>query len=345
MKINLKKSLKVKPEERIGKFNLFLIGSITLIAVFSIGQIITQKIIQEGKKNNLPEISTGVFVDQNGAAKKETGSNQEPFKTILKALEAAEENPEIKDIFIFAGEYPGEFELPQDINLYGEPGETLINNKSLDGKTLVLKGNNTIQGLGIQGGRYAVHIPEEAKTIKIKNCQIKNASWYGIYNKKHPEANEEYSLEVTDSEISGNYKQGLYLQKGNFLMKNSKSINNSEEGVDLHLDMNSTIIDSEISNNGEGGIETELGNMTLTVQGCLIENNGSSGINLQSDSDGAVVKIENNSVNDNRAFGIRCALHSKTPGLYFSKALQPFPDKTNSFTGNRTSIDPNCWNR
>lgn len=337
--------IKVKPEEKIGKFNLLLFGSAILIMVFSIGQIANQKIIRDNQKNNLVEfqITTNLFVNKESLTENANGAPLEPFKTLSQAIEFSKKNPAIKNIYIYPAHYQGILEIPQGINLYAHHPDTFITNLSLDEKTLTLKGHNTIRGLTIQGGRYAIYIPSEAQLIQIKNCKIENASWYGIYNQKHPEINDQYKLELINSEVSKNYRQGLYLQKGTFIMKNSRAINNGEEGVDLHTDMNSTILDSQISNNGEGGVETELGNINLTIQNCLIENNGSSGVNLQSDIENSIVKIENNILNNNRDFGIRCALHSKISKPYFTKALQPYPAKTNQFSGNNTNIDPNCW--
>jgi len=341
----LKKSIKVKSEERIGKFNLFLIGSIALIAVFSIGQIASQKIILTGRRNNLPkfQITTDIFVDGNSVIKKGNGTPSKPFKMVQQALDLIVKNPQIKNIYLYPAQYKGFFEIPQNVNLYAYHPDTLLLNLPPNKKTLLLKGNNLIRGLTIQGGRYAVFIPKEAQSIQIQNCKIEKADWYGIYNEKHPEANDRYSLKITDSEISQNSLQGLYLQKGTFSMDNSKSINNGEEGVDLHIDMNSTITNSEISNNGEGGIETELGNINLTVQNCLIKNNESSGINLQTYSENSSVKIEGNQINNNRDFGIRCALHAKISRPYFTKAFETYPLKINEFSNNgKTSIDPNC---
>jgi len=317
-----------------------------LIAVFSIGQTTTQKIIQIGLTNSLPEyeITNSIFVDKNSSESKELGTPLKPFKTISQGLDFIKQNQGVENIYIKPGQYQGIIEIPTGVNLLAHQSETFITNNSLDEKTLLLNGNNTINGLTVQGGRYAIFIPEEAKKIIIKNSKIENASWYGVYNKKHPEINEEYSLTIENSEISGNYRQGLYLQKGIFVMTNSKALNNGEEGVDLHADMTSIIRNSEISNNGEGGIETELENINLTVEDSLIENNGSSGINLQSAGDNSYVKISGNKINKNSDFGIRCALHSKISRPYFTKAFETYPSKINTFSSNgKTPIDPNCW--
>ena len=344
-KCKFKKFIKPKPEEQIGIFSLFLFGSITLIIIISISQLFSQKIIKTGLKNNLPEfqITTDIFVNGNSIIKKRDGSPLKPFKNISQALTFIQKNPEIKNIYLYPAQYKGSLNIPQNVNLYANYPETSIISLPSDKKNLILNGNNIIQGLAIKGGRYAVYVPSEAQSIQIKDCKISEADWYGIYNEEHPKINEQYKLEITNSEISNNHLQGLYLQKGTFVIKNSQSINNGEEGIDLHINMNSTISNCIISGNGEGGIETELGNINLTVENCLIKNNGSSGINLQTHSENSIVKIENNTLNNNIDFGIRCALHAKISRPYFLKALQPFPTKFNTFSNNgKTPIDPNC---
>jgi|GEM_PF-960055 len=344
-KQRFKKFIKPKPEEQIGIFNLLLFGSIAIIIVISAGQLLSQEIIKAGLKNNLPEfqITTDLFVDGNSVIEKRDGSPLKPFKSISQALTFIEKNPEVKNIYIFPAQYQGSLNIPQNINLHASYPKTSIITTPSNKKNLILNGNNLVQGLTIKGGRYVIYIPSEAQSIQIKNCQISDADWYGVYNEEHLTANEQYKLEITNSKISSNSLQGLYLQKGTFIMANSRSINNGEEGIDLHIGMNSTISNCIISDNGEGGIETELGEVNLTVENCLIENNGSSGINLQTHSENSIVKIENNSINNNTNFGIRCALHAKVSNPYFPKALQPFPTKFNTFSNNgKTAIDPNC---
>ncbi len=344
-KLKFKKFIKPKPEESIGVFNLFLIGSIFVIIVLSISKINSRAIIKASLKNNPPpfQITTDFFVDKNSTAKNRDGSPTKPFKTISQALTFLKKNPNIKNIYLKPAQYKGNLEIPQNLNIYAYQPETSIVALTSDKKNLTLLGNNIIQGLTLKNARYGIYIPAEAQSIQIKNCQIKESNWYGVYNEKHPETNEQYKLEITNSQISGNFLQGLYLQKGTFVMKNSKSINNGEEGIDLHIDMNSTILNSEISNNGEGGIETELGNINLTIENCLIENNKSSGINLQSYSENSFIKIQNNQINNNTDFGIRCALHASFTSPYFAQAFETHPTEINTFSDNGVlEIDSNC---
>jgi len=125
---SFQKFLETNTEERIGKFNLFLIGSMALIIVFSVGQIITQKIILIGLENNLPEfqITTDIFVDGNSTAEKRNGSPLRPFKSIHQAINFIQENSEIKNIYIYPYQYEGSLEIPQNINLYAFHPDTFV---------------------------------------------------------------------------------------------------------------------------------------------------------------------------------------------------------------------------
>ena len=339
----IQEKLKVK-QEQIGTFNLFLIGGMSLIIIFSVGQFLQEKIVQSGLINSLKEYASteNVFVDQNSKFSKQDGTPENPFKCVADALLFYQENPEIKNIYIKPGEYPGNLEIPENINLIANHPGVIIANNSLDGKILDLKGNNTIKGLDIQGGEYGIYIGSEAKNIKIENCKISQASSYGIYNEEHPEINDEYKLEVLSSEISKNYIQGLYLQKGTFIIKNSKIYENSFNGIDLHTDMKITVVDSKIFNNVRSGIEADLGNLELTLQNSTLKNNNLNGINLQSDFDNSVLKIENNLFENNRNAGINCIKKSIISPSYFSNSFEINPLENNQFQDNNANVGPNC---
>jgi len=339
----IEKKIRVQ-EEKIGKFNLLLIGAVSFIVIFSISQFLQEKIIEFGLKNNLKKYSLNesVFVDQNSSTLEQKGTPREPFREISRALIHQEKNPEIKNIYINPGKYQGNFQIPENVNLYANKPGTMIIENSLDEKTLELKGNNIISGLEIQGGEYGIYIGSEAKNIKIENCKITQASSYGIYNKEHPETNDEYKLEIINSEVNKNYNHGLYLQKGTLIMKNSKIYENSLNGIDLHINMKVVITDSEIFDNVKSGIEADLGNLDLTIKNSTLRNNNLNGINLQSDFENSILKIENNLFENNRNAGINCIKKSTITPLYFSNSFETNPLENNQFQDNNTNVGPNC---
>lgn len=342
----IKEKLEVK-EERIGTFNLFLLGAVSFIAIFSVSQFVNEKIIQIGLNNCLSDyqINQDIFVDQNSELRKSEGSPIEPFREISEALNFISENPEVENIYVKPGNYLGNLEIPENVNLFATWPETYILNSSLENETLILKGNNIVKGFTVKGGGYGIYIPKEAKSITLTDCKIEDASQYGIYNEEQSELQKNPQLEIIDSEISGN-KQGLYLQKNSFLIKNTQVKENSNNGIVLNSSTNSLIIDSQISDNQENGIETDLENINLTIKNSLIQNNNLSGLKLKASlGETSEIKLENNSFTGNKEFGIDCSvdldLEIKPP--YFSKIISQNILQNNTFTNNPTSINPSCW--
>ncbi len=342
----IREKLKVK-EEKIGTFNLFLLGTVSFIAIFSISQFINEKIIQIGLNNCLNDykISQDLFVNQNSKSRKTEGSPTEPFKEISEALNFISENSGVKNIYVKPGNYLGNLKIPKNINLLAPWPETYILNSSLENETLILNGNNIIKGFTIKGGKYGIHIPKDVKSITLSDCKIEDATQYGIYNKEQSEPQENPQLKIIDSEISGN-KQGFYFQQGSFLIKNSQIRKNSGNGIILSSNTNSSIIDSQISDNQKNGIETNLENINLTIENSLIQNNNLSGIKLKAPlGETSKVRFKNNSFSKNKEFGIDCfidsALEIKPP--YFNKISPQNIFQNNTFSNNQTSINSSCW--
>lgn len=339
----IEQKLKVK-KEQIGVFNLFLIGAVTFIVAFSVSQFIQEKIIQDGFLNSLKKYSNqeNVFVDVGCEPKKMTGSPDQPFKTISQALNEIEENPEIKNIYLKPGKYQEILEIPKNINIFANQPETYLINSSLDGETLKLKGNNTIQGLIIQGGEYGIYIEEGAENIKIENCKIFQTSSYGIYNEEQPEISEKYSVEITNSNISENYGHGLYLQQGVFILRDNQIYQNGTNGIDLHKNMNVAIFNNEIYDNVKNGLEADLENLNLVLKNSILKHNGVNGINLQSEAENSTIKIFNNLFENNRTAGINCIKKSVISPGYFSNSFEVDILENNQFQDTNIKLGPNC---
>jgi hypothetical protein len=339
----IEQKLKVK-KEQIGTFNLILIGAVIFIALFSIGQLIQEKIIQEGFLNGLQKYSNqeNIFVDANSKSEKITGTPDQPFIKISQALEKIQQHPEIKNIYINPGKYQEILEIPKNINIFAHQPETYLKNNSLDGKTLKLKGNNTIQGLIIQGGKYGIYIEKEAESIKIENCKVFQTTSYGIYNEEQAEISEKHLTEINNSNISENYGHGLYLQQGNFNLNSNKIYQNGVNGIDLHQNMTVSIFNNEIYDNVKNGLEADLGNLNLTLENSTLRNNGVNGINLQSRTNNSTLKINNNLFENNRTAGINCIKKSIIKSGYFSNSFENDILKNNQFQNTNIRVGPNC---
>jgi hypothetical protein len=334
-------------EEGIGVFNLFLLGSVIFIAVFSIGQFLNNKVIEIGLRNSLPDykIINNVFVDQNYSGKKIDGSPSYPFPKITSALELIQEKNTIENIYIKPGKYTETpLEIPENINLIAPWPETYIINEALTEKSLVLNGENAIRGLVVQGGKYAVYAKKDFSNILIENCKIQNADWYGIFNEESFNENSNYQFRIVDSEISNNDKGGLLLEKSSFLIENSLIKENNAGGIKIKPETALMIMETEIFGNAQGsGLEAELENSNLSIKDSLIENNNFSGLELKADSENFTFEIENTKIINNGDFGINCSTNSEKLYPKFLKAMGEEIFSNNQFLKQKKAINTNCW--
>lgn len=280
-----------------------------------------------------------IHVDQNKATEYQNGSFEYPFAVIESAFELYSNDQSYHTIFIHPGEYVGALKVPDEIRMFGFNGRPLIKNPDSNRTTMTAGKNLLLANIAITDGKYGLYIPLDTSATLLRT-KITHASIWGIFGEKHT-STDAAKLSIISSDISHNARQGLYLKKGTFYMNNSSASHNGEEGVDLHVEMNSKIINSTVNNNGEGGLETELGNIELLIENSNFFENGASGVNLQSSAADSTVVLNNNSLTKNSDFGVRCAIHKGYKRPYFVKMVNI--KDNNKFSDNgKDDIDPNC---
>jgi len=282
-----------------------------------------------------------VHVDQQYSGGFQNGSYQFPFTRIQKAIDFCKSDPAFNTILVNSGEYFESLQASDNLKIFGVGGKPVIMNPRFDkGKTIVAGDNLVLANLEIRGGNYGIYIPSN-KTVTIYEIAVKYADIYGIANEKH-EHTESAKLSAVKCTVSMNEQQGLYLRKGAFYFNNLLVNENGEEGIDFHEETTSKITNTTIIDNGEGGIETELGNVEMKIENSTIERNKSSGINIQSFGDNSKVDINNCVIKDNSDFGVRCAIHTRLEFPYFSRMLRIA--ENNTITGNgKRQIDLQCY--
>lgn len=327
------------------KLSSFLI---VLVVLFFANSYVHSEIINY-IENDL-EIPRGgiVFVDNFHRNSEGNGSIERPFKTINLALDFTKENRSFKIIRVRKGVYEETLILPENIIISGETdgkGKILTSIRPLVArgeKTIIANNNNRLLRLSIEDGKYNLYIPKDKTRVILSECKIAKASKWGIYNEEH--TTNTPTLDIVKTLVTENKRQGAYLQKSTVTITDSAFIKNGEEGIDLHVGMNTFIQNVEVIENLEGGLETEIGNIDLVIQNSKFIGNGSSGINLQSFEEDSVVEILNNTIEKNTDFGIRCALHAPIKSPYFKRMVGISDD--NIFRENgKVKIDPNCKNR
>lgn len=317
----------------------WIIFRITIyISIFALIWFGGQFYVSQELSNGLREVSPhALFVDQKILknevdAKQQNGSITYPFSTIESALQVAQEK-NIKTIFINSGTYHETLIIPENIILFGK-GDVIITAPQKGSYDIIKPKNNTsIINLTLDGGDNGVSI-EEKTNVRLYNVTIKNAKDFGIemdiederrnsQNKLIPTYNILYKtkeelaqiplVRISNSIITQNGSQGLYLSDGRVEIENTKVIKNGEEGIDLHPHMYATINNVLSQNNGEGGLESEIYDNIVTITNSTFDGNIKSGVAFITHIGTGQIILKNNIITNNQKYGMRCALHKKRP--------------------------------
>lgn len=250
-----------------------------------------------------------IYVDAGSLNAEEDGSETKPYHTITAALAKAGSNPESsRQIYVKAGNYPeGGIVLPDNSILTGEYKDAvIIDRENLEGATVTSGKNSLIENITIRGGNYGLVIPAHKRTI-IRNCSIEKTKRIGIWIKRSDRLSRN-SVEVWNSVIANNYKKGVFSESRFIYLIDSIFDSNGEEGIDIRSKTNGALSNNIVSNNGEGGIETEIRSVALEIKNNTLTNNRSNGITLNNRTNGGgKIIIKNNTIANNKHYGIRCA--------------------------------------
>lgn len=257
-----------------------------------------------------------LYVDSNYKGRLQWGSEKHPYNNIPKAFEAARKKTSLPVLHLKNGEYPGNFEIPENMKIYGESREgVIIKNDDLSVlSTVKIKNNSLLSGLTILGeitgilaegqaiienchisgkttgilakGQIsiencsildgAIGILAERQAI-IENCSVKEFKKIGI-----SASPSESEIVVKNSEISNSSGKGFYFQKGRKIQIIGNFVHdNKEEGIDLRQELSGEIRNNEIYKNGESGIELIVGKSSLEIKENKIWDNGANGIVFQ----------------------------------------------------------------
>ncbi len=255
------------------------------------------------------------------------GSKEQPFNKISQAVEMG-----AKNIYVANGIYEEDVTF-NNANLIGEDREkTIIKGKiiiegdsRLENASVILekklgdewylneylknevniwvsdKSNVTIKNIFVSGGRIGIET-DGVGQFNLENSKVTKTA-KAVYIKKGRDIN------IINSEISGNY----------------------EEGIDLRDRVRGFIVNNDISNNDLSGIEVVVGYDELEVLNNIISNNGNSGITLQYYVDADEIgkfKINNNTISGNNKNAIICnrPRGGSPGGSYWSNSIEEMRD-------------------
>jgi len=219
-----------------------------------------------------------LYVDSNYQGRLKWGSEKYPYNNINKALESASKKKVSSiNIYLKNGEYVGNIEIPENMNLYGENREKVVlkNDGSSSMLPVITLNNNTsLANITVLGGHIGILTKEQAI---IENCSIKEFKKIGI-----DVAASNAEIIIKNSEISNSSGKGFYLQKGRKIQLIGNLVhNNKEEGIDLRQELSGEIRENEIYKNEESGIEMVVGKSSVKIENNKIWDNGANGIVFQ----------------------------------------------------------------
>jgi len=288
--------------------------------------------------------AASVYVDGNGTNTEEDGSEEKPYHSISSALAKAGSSSENdRQITVKFGNYKERIVLPDNTTLKGSDKEkVIIDQENKEGATVSMGRDSTLENLTVRGGNYGVIVPPYGKNI-IRDCLVEKSKRIGIWIKRSNKLLKN-GVEIWGSTVSNNYRKGLYGESRFIYFINNIFENNGEEGIDLRSKVGGTISGNTISNNGEGGIEAEIRNVSIEISGNTLTQNKSNGVTLNNrNQTGGKIIIKDNVISSNLHYGIRCA-GTKT----WSKKLWRKSIKTskNIFAGNlRKDIATSCHSK
>jgi len=257
-----------------------------------------------------------VDVDFNGT---EDGSKDNPYKTIARAIEKADDNDKI---YIDKGDYKENLVINKEVNFFGEDLEGVVIKGQLEVSEDFEAQDFTVEG------NVAI---ESGAGIIFNNLMIKEANKIAV---------EAYAgngkIIIKNSTIKKAGTKGMYIQRGRDIVITGCNVyGNDEEGVDLRSNVDGTISGNNIYDNGESGIEFLVSKSELSIKNNTLKNNGSSGIAAQYyedyDKEGEI-NLSGNTFSGNNNYGLDCVRPQggETGGGYWSKSIDLIDNKFSS---------------
>lgn len=267
------------------------------------------------------------YVDDSSTEATEDGTETLPFKTIGAALLHIEnEQLKSKTLFIKKGTYEESLNVKNNTDLIGESeSETIIDATGKKNSIKFLSTKSKMRNLIVKNADATNIIVDSRSQVLVKDSSIEGAGKFGI-EVEESSATNKYKFTISDSSVSENGSQGLYISKRKISLTGNEIDGNDQEGIDLHSWVKGTVSGNNINGNGESGIESILAGANLNIKSNKIENNHAQGITVQAytSKKKGKVKISKNTIKENHDYGIRYANYTHSIG---PKKFKIFIDK------------------
>jgi hypothetical protein len=267
------------------------------------------------------EGSGTLWVDAGSSALARRGTRAEPFHRIGEALEAVRGPTSIR---VASGEYRESVTIPDGVALVGEgPSRPTIRGPWLRRTHVVtMLGKSSLEFLRVTGGEEGVHVAVDAH-VRLEDVEIVDNHRNGIgFDRVEKVGGTPATVEIAHCLISGN-KDGIDLESTRGVIRQSRIVGNSDDGIDYDGNTDWAVLENEIRDNGDDGIEIRLKKDTLArIADNVITGNGEDGIEIidtwQPEPTANRVEISDNVIRDNARYGIGAVEHASEdvkPGL------------------------------
>lgn len=255
-----------------------------------------------GQRPGVPQAT--IWVDIASRYASEDGSEAFPFKSITKALGAAQPPSVLR---VKAGEYRENIVLGDGLTLLGE-GLPVLRAADRSKPVVLMRGKTALESFRVTGGDDGI-IVEVNTDARIVNCEIVDNSDDGIgFGKSDKPGDTPATVHIENCLVSGN-ADGIDLESTRGVVLKCRLIKNRDDGLDYDGDTDCDALDNEIRDNRDDGIEIRLERKTRArIEGNIITGNGEDGIEIiNTPVAGATenrVQILKNTIRGNVRYGI-----------------------------------------
>lgn len=219
-----------------------------------------------------------VFVDDSTSGK-QTGSSTHPFKTIDQAIDSLDDG-EKAEIFVSAGTYKENIELPKRVKLIGTDKDKVIIEADDDGRAVVkMNHKSELQKVTVRKGKYGVKV-DDGDEVSIWKCIIKDNDENGVKIEAAPRE-DKYQAFIGESEIKDNGRSGIYSQKRRLVLMNNLILNNEGDGITLESGVSAYIHDNRIKDNDKSGLAIKFDGSLIWAKNNTYYDNGREGVEIK----------------------------------------------------------------
>ncbi|MBD3299867.1 MAG: DUF1565 domain-containing protein [Candidatus Moranbacteria bacterium] len=219
-----------------------------------------------------------------------TGEKKKPFKSIQRAIDAAEKDD--KKVILLPGTYyENNIDLWDDVILDGlDKNKVTIIGENEHKAVITMYDDSEIQNLTIRNGKRGVYVAENADVL-IWDCRINDNDKDGI-KVEEAKIDDKHRLNIQKTIIAYNGWNGIYAKQRNFYLKDNFIYKNGWDGIEFDKNSEGTIKDTKIKENDGLGIRLTIDGSWIYIKDCTIRDNDKSGIEVRSKGGNGKISLD-----------------------------------------------------